>query len=143
MYLPKRYGESKIASCPFCGRQAYAKNKEGIPVCSDHKDASFGIMKCICGSTLDMREGKWGPFFICDKCGIVNMKKAMEMNPKFASSASAAPLPYKVQGKKTDAAETKPHPMMGDKRAERANAYKNPDGSDKFVRSDDPRFEFK
>ena len=37
-------------------------------------------MKCICGNYLEPRRGKYGLFFICQKCGIVNKRKASEVN---------------------------------------------------------------
>ena len=66
--------------CPFCGARAYAKNKDGVPVCADHKHASLGELKCVCGSFLEQKTSKWGAFFVCDNCGPVNMKKALSVN---------------------------------------------------------------
>jgi hypothetical protein len=116
MYIPKRYGESRVSACPFCGASAYAKNKQGIPVCADHKNETMQDMKCACGKWLDMREGKFGPFFVCEKCGIVSMQKAREINPQVSASQQ---------------------------RVARANAFKDENGRDVFVRSDDPRFGFR
>jgi hypothetical protein len=117
MYIPKRYGESKIARCPFCSQQAFSKNKEGVPVCADHKNSSLDGLKCLCGNFLEMREGKWGPFFICERCGTRNMTQAIEMNPQIKQKTVS--------------------------QAKRADAYKDENGKDKYVRSDDPRFEFR
>ncbi len=80
MYIPKRYGESKISKCPFCGRDAYYKNKQNVPVCKDHKDQQISEMRCACGSWLEMKHGKYGVFYICIHCGPINMKKALDMN---------------------------------------------------------------
>ena len=80
MYIPKQYGASKLAVCPFCKRQATTSNEQGIPTCIKHKEDKFPEMKCICGSWLELRQGKYGPFFTCMSCGIINMKKAMEIN---------------------------------------------------------------
>lgn len=80
MYIPKRYGQSKIDKCPFCGRQAFAKNAQDVPVCTDHKNYSLDELKCMCGKTLEMRSGKWGIFFSCLNCGNLNLRKAMEIN---------------------------------------------------------------
>ncbi|MFH0875137.1 MAG: hypothetical protein V1859_04305 [archaeon] len=80
MYIPKRYGESKIDKCPFCGAIATIKNKEKIPTCADHKDMILGEMRCSCGDYLDLKQGKFGPFFVCMNCGTMNMKKALEIN---------------------------------------------------------------
>jgi len=80
MYIPKKIGEYKIDPCPFCGEASMVRNKMGIPVCSKHKTTPFPAVKCMCGGALDLKEGKWGPFFLCFKCGPVSMKKVLEMN---------------------------------------------------------------
>ena len=80
MYIPKRYGQSKSNKCPFCGTEAVFKNSQGVPVCRRHKDSSLESMKCLCGSTLEPKDGKFGPYFSCMKCGNVNFKRAMEIN---------------------------------------------------------------
>jgi hypothetical protein len=82
MRIPKRYGQSRIDNCPFCGKQCTTKNKQGVPVCQDHKDDYLDNIRCVCGELLDVREGKWGPYFVCMDCGNINFKKAMEMNPQ-------------------------------------------------------------
>lgn len=76
----KVYGSYQTAACPFCGKSAYAKNKDGVAVCADHKNAQFGDMKCVCGSFLEQKTGKFGAFFICENCGPVNMNKAININ---------------------------------------------------------------
>ncbi len=134
MFGGKRYGEAKIAVCPFCGGAAYTKNKDGLPVCASHKNSTLGEIKCACGAWLEMREGKWGPFFTCDKCGIINMSKAVELQR--TQQGEAKPLP-------TAGPSKKPHPMMGDPRLKKANALLDEYGREKFIRSDDPRFEFR
>ena len=80
MRIPKRYGEYKIDKCPFCGKQATTRNKQQIPVCAAHKDQVLEGLKCSCGSWLDVKVGKWGPYFVCLKCGNINFKKGMDMN---------------------------------------------------------------
>ena len=80
MFIPKRYGQSRIDKCPFCQKQATAMNKQGIPVCLQHKGEHLDDLKCICGSTLDILNGKFGVFFSCIKCGNMNMKKVLEFN---------------------------------------------------------------
>ena len=79
MYIPKRYGQSREDSCPFCGSRAIAKNKQGLNVCVNHKNESLDDIKCICGSYLDIRTGKFGPYFNCLNCGNINLKKGLEM----------------------------------------------------------------
>lgn len=81
MYIPKRYGESKIDRCPFCSKTATSINKQGIPTCQKHKDRYLPALKCVCGETLDLKQGKFGPYFSCMNCGNMNFKKAMELNP--------------------------------------------------------------
>jgi hypothetical protein len=98
MYIPKRYGESKLDQCPFCGKQATTLNKQKIPVCVAHKDSYLEDLKCACGSYLDTKVGKFGVYFSCMKCGNINMKKALEMNPP---KGSASPS-YKMQTRSGD-----------------------------------------
>lgn len=80
MYIPKRYGESRIESCPFCGKQSTCMSNQGIPVCALHKENELLDLKCMCGDWLDLRTGKFGPFFQCMKCGNINLRKALEIN---------------------------------------------------------------
>jgi hypothetical protein len=80
MYIPKRYGESRIDTCPFCKQHATATNKQGVAVCIRHKNNSLPDMKCACGSYLELRNGKFGVYFSCLKCGNVSLSKALEMN---------------------------------------------------------------
>jgi len=82
MYRRKIYGLSKIETCPFCDKNAITVNKQGIPVCQKHKKESLPDMKCVCGEYLDLRTGKYGPYFECMNCGNINFNKAMEMNYK-------------------------------------------------------------
>lgn len=89
MYIPKRYGESRIETCPFCGRQAINKNPQGVPVCKDHKDKNLPEMKCACGSYLYMQEGKFGIYFNCMKCGNMNLNKVLEINPNIMHAEKA------------------------------------------------------
>lgn len=80
MYIPKRYGQSKIDKCPFCGKQATAMNSQELPVCPGHKEEILDGLKCACGSTLEMLNGKFGVFFKCINCGNMNLRKALEFN---------------------------------------------------------------
>ena len=100
MYIPKRYGESKIQKCPFCDKQATVNNSQGIPTCVNHKDELLVNLRCACGSYLESRSGKFGPYFHCMNCGNVNFKKAMEMN-------DGEKRLYKVQVKKKPGMEVK------------------------------------
>jgi len=91
MRIPKKYGQSQIAKCPFCGMMSTTVNAQKIPTCVKHKESSLDNLKCACGGYLDLKHGKFGPFFTCFKCGIVNMRKALDVNSG----------QYNVQGIKT------------------------------------------
>lgn len=82
MRIPKRYGQSRQDNCPFCDRLGTTLNSQGVPVCTGHRKATLGEMKCICGGTLDLLKGKYGVFFSCMDCGNMNMRKALEINPQ-------------------------------------------------------------
>lgn len=104
MYIPKKYGQSKINSCPFCGRTAVAENPQGIPVCSKHLKESLPELKCLCGSWLEIRKGKWGPYCQCLNCGNLNLKKVLEINPipkKDISTETKTKIAEKTSPKKT------------------------------------------
>ncbi|HIG93074.1 MAG TPA: hypothetical protein VJI32_07010 [Candidatus Nanoarchaeia archaeon] len=79
MRIPKRYGQSKELSCPFCVRVATQKNAQGIDVCFQHTKEVLQEIKCTCGSWLEQRSGKFGPYFNCLNCGNINFKRGMEM----------------------------------------------------------------
>ena len=80
MFIPKKYGQSKIDNCPFCQKQAITLNKQSVPVCANHKEDLLEDLKCVCGETLDILKGKFGVFFKCMKCGNMNLRKVMELN---------------------------------------------------------------
>lgn len=82
MKIPKKYGHYRQENCPFCGKPGVAKSIQGVPVCAAHIKIELKDMKCLCGDYLDLREGKWGPYFNCMNCGNVNFKKALENNPQ-------------------------------------------------------------
>jgi hypothetical protein len=79
MYIPKRYGQSKIENCTFCDKRGLLKNTQGLIVCSDHRNKVMDDLKCACGNFLELRQGKFGPFYTCMNCGIISIKKAQEM----------------------------------------------------------------
>ena len=79
MRIPKRYGQSKISTCPFCTRTATQKNAQGIDVCAAHTKQVLEEIKCTCGSWLEQRSGKFGPYFNCINCGNLNFNKVMEI----------------------------------------------------------------
>ena len=87
--IPKKYGQSKIDKCPFCGKQSIVLNRQNVPVCLAHKEETLENLKCACGSYLEMLKGKYGIFFSCIKCGNLSIGKALELNAvKPANNAS-------------------------------------------------------
>jgi hypothetical protein len=99
----KVYGQSKVEQCPFCDKTALSVNSQGIPVCQDHKKEHLNI-KCLCGSWLDVKKSKWGPFFVCGNCGPVSLKKGLEIASmggkvayKVQKSSAKDPLPDKSE----------------------------------------------
>ena len=75
----KVYGSSKILSCPFCKRTATQKNEQGLDVCFKHTKGVLQDIKCTCGTWLELRVGKFGPYFHCLNCGNLKYSKAMEI----------------------------------------------------------------
>jgi len=82
MYISKRYGQSKVYSCPFCRKDALTKNKQQVPVCYAHKASILRDLTCFCGDYLELKDGKFGIYFNCANCGNINLKKALVMNPE-------------------------------------------------------------
>jgi len=80
MRFKKVYGQSKDNICPFCGDIATTFNNQKVPVCLAHKNEELLDLKCVCGGWLDLKQGKYGPFFVCMNCGIVNFAKGLELN---------------------------------------------------------------
>jgi len=129
MYVPKRYGETRVDSCPFCGRQALIKNPQGIAVCRDHKDKTLDNMKCMCGEYLIIQEGKFGVFFNCFKCGNINLKKVLEINSEVITKA--------MDNEKKKVSE----PVKQSVKKEYPRDPKKPNQTREWtVRSDDPRY---
>ncbi|MBT4935505.1 hypothetical protein HOL21_03125 [Candidatus Woesearchaeota archaeon] len=75
----KVYGQYKRIPCPFCERTATQKNEQGLDVCHKHTNQNLDEIKCTCGSWLELRNGKFGPYFNCINCGNFNYTKAMEI----------------------------------------------------------------
>ena len=80
MKARKVYGQSRIDKCPFCGKQATTKNSQGVSVCLAHKNAIMNDLKCACGEYLDIKEGKYGYFFMCMNCGPQSHTKVYTLN---------------------------------------------------------------
>jgi len=68
-----------MENCPFCGRQAIIKNPQGVAVCTYHREVMLEL-KCLCGSWLDILNGKYGPYCNCLKCGNMTLKRALDIN---------------------------------------------------------------
>ncbi len=77
----KVYGQSRVLTCPFCGKQCTTQNAQGVPTCVQHKKELLADLKCACGEYLELLQGKWGPFGVCSQCGSMNLKKVLELNP--------------------------------------------------------------
>ena len=88
----KIFGEYKIDKCPFCGKSAYVRNSQGVPVCKDHKNNELKDMKCACGEYLEVLSGKWGPYFRCIICGNVSYYKGLQLNPHIKQHSEAKVL---------------------------------------------------
>lgn len=80
MAFPKKkiYGQSKQETCEFCGKTALLKNSQGLTVCSEHSKSVLEGKKCACGEMMQVKESKWGAFFLCKNCGPISTKKANE-----------------------------------------------------------------
>ena len=79
MRIPKVYGKSRDGDCPFCGMQTTSKNPQGIAVCKYHTEKTIDDIKCLCGSWLEAKSGKFGSYFNCINCGNMNYAKAMKI----------------------------------------------------------------
>ena len=87
MYIPKKYGQSKVDLCPNRKKVATTKNKQQIPVYYAHKASILQDLTCFCGDTLEKKDGKFGIYFNCTNCGNINIKKALEMNPELGKES--------------------------------------------------------
>ncbi|MBR9690691.1 hypothetical protein GOV08_03320 [Candidatus Woesearchaeota archaeon] len=72
----KVYGQSKVEKCGVCTQNAYHKNSQGLPVCKEHKNKVLEEKKCVCGESLEIKNSKWGAFFLCRNCGPISKSKA-------------------------------------------------------------------
>lgn len=77
--MRKVYGQSQNTKCVFCEKLATKKNKQGFTTCIDHVNEIMPDKKCICGEWLDIKESKWGAFYVCPNCGPISLTKANEM----------------------------------------------------------------
>jgi len=77
--MRKIYGYSQESKCPFCSKAATTKNKQKVPVCRDHTNSQMQDIKCLCKSWMSIKTGKYGAFYLCDKCGPINLNRAAEI----------------------------------------------------------------
>ena len=124
MYIPKRYGYSKKDYCPFCQKEAVLYNDQKVPVCSAHKTSTLQNMKCVCGKILDLKNGKFGPFFSCLSCGNMSLKKILEVNTVQENQGST------VQNQS----------FQNKNSFSKSNDTTNKERKEITIRSDDPRY---
>lgn len=127
MFRKKVYGESRLASCPFCGRNGVARNSQGVPVCEAHRSHNIDNLRCACGSALDLRIGKWGPYGFCDSCGNISWSKVCELN---SMTKEAKPASNRAISMTSD--------DVGAERFEQRSKPEKP--KEITIRSDDPDF---
>jgi len=135
MFIPKKYGESRIEKCPFCEKQATTINKQGIAVCVTHREDTLDNLKCVCGETLDILKGKFGAFFKCIDCGNMNLRKVLEFN-------AVKPKNHNFEEKNSDKNDYDASDNSDNKTQKINNGNKNPNKTktEITVRSDDPRY---
>ena len=133
MYIPKRYGESKKETCPFCSRQGTVLNKDGLVVCVQHRNCQLDGLKCLCGSPLVPKTGKYGAFFGCDECGTtMNIRKALEINEDLQNAKK-----QKLEKEDNKAQQTANLEQTTGSKKENS---KPSSPKEIFIRSDDPNY---
>lgn len=75
----KVYGQSREDTCVWCGKRATVANDAGLLVCPTHKNNEMPTIRCTCGDWLDLKAGKFGPYFNCFNCGNISFAKGMEL----------------------------------------------------------------
>jgi len=93
MFIPKKYGQSKVNKCPFCEEHAIRKNMQGVPVCEKHCQEKLSEYACFCKSPLELKQGKFGPYFNCLKCGNQNFKRVLELGAIIKQKPAENPTP--------------------------------------------------
>src|SRR3989338_5459615 len=127
MFIPKKYGESRIEKCPFCQKQATTINKQGIAVCVTHREDTLDGLKCVCSETLDILKGKFGAFFKCIDCGNMGLKKVLEINAVKAKN-------HNFKEKSSDDSDNETQKINND------NKNQGKTKTEITIRSDDPRY---
>ena len=75
----KVYGQSQNTTCVFCEKQATTQSTQGFPACNAHVNATIEDIRCTCGSYLDVKQSKWGAFFLCENCGALSLQKGLSL----------------------------------------------------------------
>jgi hypothetical protein len=75
----KIYGESRNDKCVFCNSQASVKNSQGLPTCIAHTKKVMEDKRCSCGEWMEIKQSKWGAFFLCNQCGPRSISKTEDM----------------------------------------------------------------
>lgn len=92
----KTYGSYKESFCPFCNKVATFRNEQGMNVCKEHLTQKFEEIRCTCGSWLETRSGKFGPYFNCVNCGNINYNKGLAMKGMTTPIKVEEPKPVKA-----------------------------------------------
>jgi hypothetical protein len=145
MRMKKVYGLSRTHTCPFCTKQALSKSVQGIPVCKDHTQTRMPEVKCACGSWTELREGKWGPYFLCRMCGPLSFAKGLEMfkmmKPGEAIQTNAQPsTPKRSATTRTTLPASATTSTPGTSAPPRPRPARTSEPRHMVVTSDDPRF---
>lgn len=69
-----------LINCPFCGKRGVTRNRQGFPVCDEHRNELINNLKCVCGRYLDIKKSKYALIFSCINCGIINLDRVVEVN---------------------------------------------------------------
>ena|SRR3989344_2477707 len=135
MFIPKKYGESRIEKCPFCQKQGTTINRQGVAVCVTHREDTLDGLKCVCGETLDILKGKFGAFFKCIDCGNMNLRKVLEFNTVKAKD-------HNFKEKNSNERDDGTNDNSDNETQKINNGNKNPNKTktEITVRSDDPRY---
>ncbi len=78
MYIPKKYCSYQKNVCVFCGKTSTVTNAQGLLTCIADQRKTLEEKKCACGEMLELKQGKYGPFFLCRSCGPMSLKKSMD-----------------------------------------------------------------
>ncbi len=103
--MKKVYGAYREETCIFCGERAICMNRQDLPTCVKHKhdEVDMDKIKCSCGEYLDIKQGKYGSFFLCISCGPMSIAKIKEINeikPK-SNAVSSSNSVYKQSNSTT------------------------------------------